>query len=179
MLERRSPHNHDAAEYTSHVRHPASAQSLPRTAHDIRARFQGPRLRMYAQPRFTFRFPSSAQIVRHGVGQAKRKEIHCAFLLPMWKTVRSKTNLRVRIEETQLSHGWPSLSNQEAAPESQKLELGLQRSGFQSTSFRHGGLEPPLLGLKQQLFQFVEPLLKQTQCALNWRRRGHVHACRF
>src|SRR6266576_7081534 len=67
--------------------------------------FGAPRLRMNAQPCFTFRFPSRAQIVRHGISQSKRNEIRCAILLPMRQAIRSETNLRVRIEETQFDHG--------------------------------------------------------------------------
>jgi hypothetical protein len=66
--------------------------------------FVAPRLRMDAQPRLTFRFPLSAQIVRHSVGEPKRNEIHPALLLPVWQTIGGETDIRVGIEELEFSH---------------------------------------------------------------------------
>ena len=67
--------------------------------------FGTPRFRVYTQPCFTFRFPLSAQIMRHSVGEPERNEVHCAFLLPMWQAIRSEPNVCVWIEEVQFGHG--------------------------------------------------------------------------
>jgi hypothetical protein len=41
--------------------------------------------------------------MRQGIGKSKRDEVNRAFLLPMRQAVRSKANVCVGIEETQLS----------------------------------------------------------------------------
>jgi hypothetical protein len=48
------------------------------------------------------RFPLLAELVRHGVAESKRDEIHCSLLLPVRKTIRCKLDVIVWIEELEL-----------------------------------------------------------------------------
>src|SRR5437870_5161457 len=103
--------------------------------------FGAPRLRMNAQPCFAFRLPLSAQIMRHGIGKSKCNEIHCALLLPMRQAIRSKTHLCVRIEETWLSHGRPSVPKRVAAPKAPTIRVGSPTGTVSNPFFCDGGLE--------------------------------------
>ena len=60
--------------------------------------------------------------MRHGVGKSKRDEINCALLLPMRKPIGSETNVRVRIEEAQFSHGASTVQEREAALKAPKTQ---------------------------------------------------------
>ena len=41
---------------------------------------------------------------RYSVSESKRNEVNRAFLLPVWETIRCKTDILVRIEELELAH---------------------------------------------------------------------------
>src|SRR6266436_4664768 len=114
--------------------------------------FSAPRLRMNAQPRITFRFPSSAQIMRHGVGEPKRNEIHCALLLPMWQAIRSKANIRVRIEKAQLRHEGQVV-----------LQGGAVSAPCEAADWRPPLLNPPRFGKRRSLFTFPSMQLESAR----------------
>jgi len=50
--------------------------------------------------------------MRNGVDKSERNEINRALLLPVWQAIRSKANVRIRIEKAQLCHETPSVLSQ-------------------------------------------------------------------
>jgi hypothetical protein len=110
---------------------------------------------MDAQSCLTFRFPLSAQVMRHGIRKSDRDEIDRALLLPMWQPIGSETNVGVRIEEAQFSHRTSTVPSTCSChtPKAQPL----RSCAVSIRSFEMADWRPPLLDLQQQLFEFFEP----------------------
>ena len=58
--------------------------------------------RMKSEPRFAIRLPLLTEMLRHGVGKPECNEINCSFLLPVWETIRRKTDVVVWIKELKI-----------------------------------------------------------------------------